>query len=440
MIALALAVLLPAQKAPPGSSPTPFTELRFHRVHLRNGNFIDGDLVRQTPSTVVLRLKYGDMRIHRGLIERVEYVKMRGVQDKPEEVAAPKSAPFALAPAAAERRDPFARPRTPSTRPPSTAPKVKGAAPAPFTPSPELKAKVDPLIAKLPGAKDEDIDGLLREVAQLGNDTAPYLAALMEKSDPRLAELIGTILTQQTNADAVPYVLRLCTHPEELIRAQSAIALASNGGAGYAPEIAALGKDKSDVVRVAAVTALSMFDEESLWDPVAVFATDPDREVRTRALGTLARLADALQLKERWVSTLADLLDRSASPGLADVISAAGRAKDASLAPKVAAHLKDEDAAARSAAARALGELNDPETADELAAQMAAEEDPDVREVMAAAAETLKVRPAVETLIAWLGDETDRVKKAAEKALRAITKQNFGQDAEKWSAWWEENK
>ena len=33
-----------------------FTESRFHRVHLRNGNFIDGVLVRQNTLEIVLRL------------------------------------------------------------------------------------------------------------------------------------------------------------------------------------------------------------------------------------------------------------------------------------------------------------------------------------------------------------------------------------------------
>src|SRR6185503_8075123 len=53
------------------------TDLRFYRVHLRNGNFIDGELVKDTANEVLLRLKVGEMAIRRDQIEKVEFVKMK---------------------------------------------------------------------------------------------------------------------------------------------------------------------------------------------------------------------------------------------------------------------------------------------------------------------------------------------------------------------------
>lgn len=437
IVLLSLAALLGLQKAPPPAAQAGQNDVRFHRVHLRNGNFLDGELVRQTTSQVILRVKFGDMSINRALIERVEFITMRGVKDKPEEVEAPKPTPVALAPAPPDTRpDPSAKPT--SSAPPAA--KAKGAAAAPFVPPAELKAQVDVLVGKLAKAAASEQDGVLRELAALGNDTAPYLAAVMETADPKLAELVGTVLIQQTNAGAAAYILRLFSHAEPRIRAQAALGLGSNGGVAYAAELAGLGKDKESSVRISAVTALSAFDDEVIWDPMTSFILDPERDVRSRALATLARLAGVLQAKERWVAALVEALEKVGKEGRADVLGALGRTKDAESALKAAPHLKDEDPEVRAAAAIALGELNNPETADELAARMADEDSPRAREAEARAAGTLKAKGAVETLVEWLGDENERVRQEAEKALTLITRQELGKDREKWRAWLEANK
>ena len=44
-----------------GAQDSPFQEVRFHRVHLLNGNFVDGTLVRQTKDELVLRIKGGEV-------------------------------------------------------------------------------------------------------------------------------------------------------------------------------------------------------------------------------------------------------------------------------------------------------------------------------------------------------------------------------------------
>jgi HEAT repeat protein len=429
-----LALLLGAlQKTPPsgaGAAPPVSAELRFHRVHLRNGNFIDGELVRQTPSQLTLRLKSGDMTINSGLVDRVEFVKMRGLQDKPEPVE-PATSTAALS---IERRDPFTRPKA-ALAGGEVGVARRGAAAAPYAAPAALKAKVDPLIAKLGKASPDELDTVLREVAAIGNETAPYLAGLMETADPRMAELMGTILIQQTNPEAAPYILRLFTNPEPLTRTQAALGLGSNGGAAYVADILSLAKDRESVVRLGAVTALSGLDGEATFDPVATFCTDPDREVRTRALGTLTRLSETPELKDRLMGALSDALDRAGRESRPDILAALGRSKDPEAALKALPHLKDDDAAVRSAAAAALAELRNKETADEVAAQMRAEQNAGVREALAKTAESLQSREAVDTLIEWLGDESGEVKKAASQALRGITKEDFGADQEKWQAW-----
>src|SRR5688572_23015720 len=53
----------PAAAAPSKVDPATWVESRFHRVHLKNGNFIDGDLIRKDQRLVVLKLKAGDFGI-----------------------------------------------------------------------------------------------------------------------------------------------------------------------------------------------------------------------------------------------------------------------------------------------------------------------------------------------------------------------------------------
>ena len=75
-------------------------DVRFYRVHLRNGNFLDGHLVRQDASKVVLRMSVGEMIVRRDQIERIEFIKLRSLGEPARVV--PKPAPIA-APAAPAR-------------------------------------------------------------------------------------------------------------------------------------------------------------------------------------------------------------------------------------------------------------------------------------------------------------------------------------------------
>src|SRR5436190_24328669 len=77
-ILLALPLLLPGFL---GAQDTD-GDLRFYRVHLRNGNVIDGELVKETANEVLLRLKVGEMTIRRDQIEKVEFVKMKSQDTK----------------------------------------------------------------------------------------------------------------------------------------------------------------------------------------------------------------------------------------------------------------------------------------------------------------------------------------------------------------------
>ena len=54
-----------------------WVEVRFYRVHLINGNFIDGQLLKDDAKGAILKMKAGEMTIRRDMIDRVEFVKMK---------------------------------------------------------------------------------------------------------------------------------------------------------------------------------------------------------------------------------------------------------------------------------------------------------------------------------------------------------------------------
>jgi hypothetical protein len=58
-----------------------WTETRFHRVHLRNGNFVDGHLLANEPEAVTLRVKTGELEISRDLVLKVEHMRIRSFEE-----------------------------------------------------------------------------------------------------------------------------------------------------------------------------------------------------------------------------------------------------------------------------------------------------------------------------------------------------------------------
>jgi hypothetical protein len=102
--------------------------------------------------------------------------------------------------------------------------------------------------------------------------------------------------------------------------------------------------------------------------------------------------------------------------------------------------LEDGDGDVREAAADALAEIG-PHAVEAVPALITALGDDRIGVRRAAALALGEIGPgareAVPTLIQALGDESSLMRQAAVKALRAITGQDFGEDAERWQQWWE---
>lgn len=425
-LTLFLLTALAAQPAPQGTS----TESRFHRVHLRNGNFVDGHLQSQSSAEVTLRMATGTITINRDLIDRVEYVKMRGVLEAPTTVDRP-SGPSAPPPT--ERREPFTRPH------PVPAATAK-AAPSPYAPEPPLKIRVDALVDRLALAAPEEVDAILRDIVAVEGDTTSYVAALMETKPAGVAEALGPFLKLKPERTSIPYVLRLLSHPSGAIRAQAATGLGACGDAGLIPVLGGMSRDPDATARAAAVTALSEQEEAAAFDALAAFVADADREVRTRALGSMGTSAVKFDRSAKLVETLKAALERGEAAAKQDVLSAMGRSGELSLSASIVPYLKDTTPALRAAAAAALGDLAEPSTAGLVLSQLQSETDEATRSALAAAATRLMAKEAIPVLIGWLGEEKEEIQRAALRALKELSGQDFQKDQGKWEAWWDANK
>jgi HEAT repeat protein len=213
-----------------------FQIIRFHRVHLRNGNVIDGNLLSLSDREAVMKLTAGDMTIKRGMIEKIEYIKMRSLLERPPVVETkPKDAEKKAADA-----------------PPSDNAKTREA----FEPLPtpggvpvELRDRADAIIAEWMKGRSSDRQ-LAKQFEDLGQDITLYLSALLEQRTKHVpVAAIAAAINRLGDSRGTPglvVALRDGVEPED--RRQSLLALAKFATPDLdASIVAALGDPASTV-------------------------------------------------------------------------------------------------------------------------------------------------------------------------------------------------
>lgn len=397
------------------------SETRFHRVHLRNGNFIDGDLAHENEKAITLRLRVGEMIIRRDQIRQIELVRIQ------ERRAAPPPVAPDLKPAPA-RRDPFT--------PPSTRP----AAPAPqpiLLPGGTLQQQADHLLSQLAKARPDAKYGWVEKLVGLGRPVGPYLASVLAKADPQCRDFLGEAIRQLKSKDSIPPLRPLLASPDPTLRTSAASIYGEVGGEEAAADLHALLSDPDAIVRGTALGALERIGSRDSFKAVARLATDRDAEVRKRAIRALSALASRHDLKADLPDVLTAALDRAQGDARCEVLEALGKSGEKGTWTSAARHLEDPSPAVRAAAASALAALAAPESAEAILGRLPLEREMQPRAGLLAAAEALKLKAAVEPLLAWLRETDPSVRALAVRSLRNITEENFGLDYDKWAAWWE---
>ena len=400
-----------------------------HRVHLRNGNFIDGrpeqvgekEILLRWGPTAVMRIKVMDIRS-----DGIEEIKIRTLHSEPKKV------PFGEAPPPVKD---------------VPVPPVKG-------PTPEGPARpasdIDKLLSRLMSQPDMTYEILVKEVRALGTDGAKAMIAELPAMDPQKTNLALVALDQMRDLEIEREIAGLLEAKRSDLRMAACNLLANRNATSSLRSILALLRDPTPQVRVAALMAVPVFNDPATLEPVANLAVDPDAHVRSRAFRSAedlsARVEGDNDLAQRWLS----LAGRGPAGALGEFASSLGRLGERSresfptedVRARLTEMMSDRDPSARAAAAYGLSGLKPAEpSADAILAAFATENEPKVLVSMCDSLGRLKIFKCIEPLIEKLLEDTKDVKPAAQRALEKISGNvDFGSDYEKWKEWYDKSK
>jgi HEAT repeat protein len=400
-------------------------ETRFHRVHLTNGNFVDGQLIKDTPGLVLLRIRSGEMGIRRDQIERVEFVKMRDRWQPPDRTPV---------------RPPPTGVKTPTDPNPPTDPKNPKNPIADKTPA-EIRKRIDMIVWKLRTTPGIEKSFNVEELKALGDEGAMYLASRTADVEVGLQPALSAALINLKNPKVVPIMEEFLSHESAKVRtvAVAVIALLADE-ATKIKDLRPLLRDPDGSVRGTVIGMLTNVNEPEWIDAMADLCADKIRDVRTQALTTISKLALKHGQQEKAIRYLVSNL-RDSDDGVrcdnASTIGGLGRPDAWSHLTPV---LADPEPKVRAAVAQALFQLGSAEAGPDIVAQMARERDRWTRTYLAQCAQRMKLTAAIEHLIEWLGDPEDDIKKISERVLQALTGQNLGTDKAAWLDWYQKSK
>ena len=389
-------------------------DVRFHRVHLRNGNFLDGHLVRQDGSKIVLRMSAGEMIIRRDQIERIEFVKLRSLGEPARVV--PKPSPIGEAPAAARTSEPSGNPSSEASN--------------------RASAKTDPFEARLKDATPERRKEMILQAAEGRADPAAFLTDLLARADAEIRPAVSAALLEKKDKAALPALEKLLRHPAGDVRAEAARLLGEFGEPGRAALVRPLLKDAQPGVRAAAAAALERLNDPDAFDALSELCLDADRSVRGQAILSLSTLAEKHGRGEDLLRVLGEAVERARGETRVDLVAALAKSTNKTLTPLFSRLLVAEEPLVRAHAALGLATVEARDLEDQIVERLALERDYWPRVQLAETAKTLKLRKAVPVLIDWLLDPDPNMQQAASRALRGITGQSIGLDHERWSDWW----
>jgi HEAT repeat protein len=416
-VLLGLCAMLPVQAG--GQDPV-VAESRFHRVHLKNGNFIDGQLVKESPNEIVLKLKQGQLTIGRHLIDSVESVKIRSLT---ENTAKPPPTP------------------APGLQPPPSPSRTEAAAPGPkVAVSDEVRRKVDEMLGKLGLSKEDNATLSLDELIALGDDAAAYLASRLPDMNPRLQMHASVALGALKSAKSVPVLEELLAHPASSVRSAAVTALGNMGDTEKTRFLPRMLKDPEASVRRNVLSILSGVQDREWFVLLVDLFADEDKEIRVQALASAGQIAARHGMQDDFLRVLQGGMSRTSGPARADLLAAVGGVSKPDTWKVLTPYLRDSEPQVRAAAALALMNLGAADAGPEIADAIATERDTLARVYLAGSAQRLKLGKAVEPLIEWLADPQEEIRKVAAVALHTITSETFGTDRAKWLDWLQRRK
>lgn len=389
---------------------------RFYRVHLRNGNFVDGELVQNTSSLVLLRVKSGEMSFRREDVEYIEFVKMKDRRSVTERVKPPVEAE---APKSAEP------PRTSAASSPVIA----------QTP-PEIRRKVDQMVWKLRTTPGSEKSFDVSELSRLGDPGAMYLAARLPDLDPQTALCATSALINLKNLAVIPVLEPLLGHPAPSVRQGAAAALGTLAPDQKAQYLRPLLRDPDASVRGTALGLLGSVEDLEWFETLCELCNDRNPDIRSRSLLIASQIARKNHAEDHLIRILLVNLSFPDEGVRADTVMALSGLKKPEVWNSISLALGDSEPRVRAAAAQGLMNLAVPDSAPDILGQMSRERDKWTRVYLAGAAQRMHLLAATPSLIDWVSDSDPDVQKVAENTLKGFSGENFGTDRDKWAEWW----
>lgn len=406
-----------------------WAETRFHRVHLINGNFIDGQLIKDTPQGATLTIKSGEITVRKDLIDRIEFIKMRTfnpIEDIKEEIER-------------KRREQERKKREEEERKKKEGGIVDpGPKPKPETVDidPETRTKVDAILVRLKKAGVEQKGAISTELPALGVKAALYLAAIIETIEDDLLTFVGPVLGQFKSPKMQEALVKMTRSSRASVRGEGAIALGASGDPAMSRTLLPLLNDPDTIVRGNVVDSLARLGSKESIGPVSKVCIDPDRSLRGRAFAALQKLLAAAGQSDDLRRMLADLASEARGAARAEVLMTLSREAKKEDWAFLSRYLEDDDASVRQAAAFGIGNLAVPDSADAVLNRLPVEKDKWTRMYLAGGVLRLRAYKGVDELIRWLGDDDGDVRVAAWQTLKSLTGQSLDPKRELWETYW----
>jgi len=210
-----------------------WVETRFHRVHLLNGNFIDGHVQGVSDTDIHLRLPVGEMMIRKNTIDRIELLKIRSILEKP-------------------KLDPPIKKSAPGKAP---APVLRAASAAAFEPAPaseELIQNVAAVLSRMKIAKPDQMDALVEQLAGLPQAGA-YLASLLPTVEEQSGYMLRSALMRTKDPEAAPYLIRALDSDKLSVQINALTLLGILGNPDHARSIRPFLNDSVAAVKATAI-------------------------------------------------------------------------------------------------------------------------------------------------------------------------------------------
>ena len=398
-----------------------------HRVHLRNGNFVDGVVQQMTEAEILIKWSPGAVvRLKTSEVLKVEEITIRPLSQEPKKVPIPKVDKPPVETPLPETKDKPADVKSPAD------------------------SDIGRLLTRLLNTPTMDWESALKQLRATGLEGAKAMIAEVHTMDPTRTNLVMAALDQIRDPKIETDLRGLLSASRADIRTSAVNILAGRATPGVLKPILALSRDPDPEVRIAVLMAAAALGDASNVDAVADMTLDHSPNVRGRAFRSAEALSARVGSDNALTARLLGLSGRASGAALADSALSLGRlaerAGDGFPAEEVRSRLRsllsDRDAATRGAAAYGLTGVKPAEaSADAVLEAFANERDPRAVAVMCDALGRLKIFKAIGPLIDRLESDSKEIRGAAQRGIEKISgSQEFGGDVEKWREWYQKNK